>query len=156
IGDLYGSDRVALATVEALVDAGLPVTVALGEWGPPADHLRPAGAAALLVPTPSGRRAALPPAGLPRRLVGAVRGDVAGVRLRPRSRPAIVYVATITIPLWLLLARSTGRATICHVHEAERDVSGFVHRALHAPLRLAHLVIANSAFTAGVTAVGVP
>lgn len=154
IGDLYGSDRVTLATVEALVRAGRRVTVALGEAGPLVELLRKAGADVVIVPTPILRRAALRPTGLLHLAIDACRGLVAALRLLRRIRPDVIYVSTITIPLWLLLGRLTGRLTVCHVHEAERDVSPLVGRVLHGPLRLAHAVLANSDFTARVAAAG--
>jgi glycosyltransferase involved in cell wall biosynthesis len=68
----------------------------------------------------------------------------AGVRLLREVRPGAVYVATVTLPLWLLLARCLRLRTVCHVHEAERGVPRLARRLLAAPLRLADDVIVNS------------
>lgn len=156
IGDRYGSDRVALSTVGALVGSGYSVTVALGQGGPLIDDLRAAGAEVIVAPTPIVRRTALRPVGLLQLVADTVRGMLTGVRILRRTRPDIVYVSTITVPLWLLLGRLTGRLTVCHVHEAEEDLGTWARRALFAPLCLAHLVIANSRFTAEVTSEGAP
>nr|WP_246215024.1 glycosyltransferase family 4 protein [Modestobacter muralis] len=58
--------------------------------------------------------------------------------------PAVVYVNTVTVPLWLVAARLAGRPALCHVHEAEDDAPRLVGVLLNAPLLLARTVVVNS------------
>jgi hypothetical protein len=66
------------------------------------------------------------------------------MRLMRAERPDVVYVNTVTLPLWLVLARLTGRPSIAHVHEAEHSAHPVVRRALATPLLLARAIVANS------------
>jgi glycosyltransferase involved in cell wall biosynthesis len=68
-------------------------------------------------------------------------------RIIAEASPDLVYVNTLTLPWWLVAARSTGVPAICHVHEAEPSVRSAVQRALVSPLVLADRVIANSEST---------
>ncbi|HEY7069413.1 MAG TPA: glycosyltransferase, partial [Acidimicrobiales bacterium] len=142
--DLYGSDRVALASVEALAAHGWRVVATVPHGGPLVGPLREAGADVVVCPTPVLRRAALRPGGLLRLLVTTVGSVVPGVLLLRRHRPDAVYVSTLTAPLWLLLARASGRPVVCHLHEAEAEAGRprLVQRALAAPLLASTAVIA--------------
>lgn len=145
--DLYGSDRIALETVTALIDTGYQVVVTVPTDGPLVALLRERGAQVELVPTPVLRKAYQSPGGLLRLAAAAVRSTPAGLRLIRRVRPDLVYVSTVTTPLWLLLGRLTRRTTVCHVHEAEQSIRPLLRRALLAPLLLAHHLVLNSHFT---------
>ena len=127
--DLYGSDRVLLESVQALLDRGDQVAVALPGPGPLVDQLRGRGALVEFCPTPVLRKSLLSPAGLLGLAGETARGLYRGVALLRRYRPDALYVSTVTIPLWPLLGRLAGVPTVTHVHEAER------HAAL--PLRVA-------------------
>jgi glycosyltransferase involved in cell wall biosynthesis len=150
--DLYGSDRVALGTVEALVSRGFRVVATMPGRGPLVGAVRAAGAQVVSCPSPVLRKSALRPAGLLRLLATTLRSAGPGLRLLRSCRPDVVYVSTLTVPLWLVLARLTGRASICHVHEAESGVSRRVGRALTAPLLLSSSIVANSEFSRDVLA----
>jgi len=142
--ELYGSDLVMLETVSALVSAGMRVTVALPSTGPLAAELTRRGAGTTVCPTPVLRKSILRPAGALRFLADTVRGVVRGLRLLRRVRPDVVYVNTVTLPLWVLLGRLARVPVVAHVHEAERGGSWPVRRALAAPLLLCNSVISNS------------
>jgi glycosyltransferase involved in cell wall biosynthesis len=150
--DLYGSDRVALGTVEALVGRGFRVVATMPESGPLVRAVEAAGAEVVPCPSPVLRKSALRPAGLLRLLGTTLRSVTPGLRLLRSCRPDVVYVSTLTVPLWLVLARLTGRVSICHVHEAESGVSRRVGRALTAPLLLSTTIVANSEFSRDVLA----
>jgi GT2 family glycosyltransferase len=143
--ELYGSDRVLLESVVALLARG-PVTVVLPGPGPLVARLEAAGARVQLCRMPVLRKSVLRPAGLLGLLRDAVLGLPAAVRLL-RAHPAGVYVSTTILPSWVLLGRLAGRRVVCHVHEAEWPGPAVLHRLLLAPLLLAGTVVTNSRFT---------
>jgi glycosyltransferase involved in cell wall biosynthesis len=145
--ELYGSDRVMVDSVDALVRAGWSVTVALPEPGPLEARVRDVGARVVICPSPVLRKAALRPTGALRLLADTARGIGPGVRLMRDVRPDLVYVSTVTIPLWFLLARLFSRPAVCHVHEAETGAPSWVQTALVAPLLSCRRILANSEFS---------
>lgn len=147
IADLYGSDRMLLESVRATVEHGLRVTVVVPGDGPLVERLRATGAEVAFREMLVLRKALLTPAGLLQLLRGVAKIPSLVSWLR-RLRPDLVYVNTITIPLWLLAARVSGLPVVSHVHEAERDVPRPVRLLMELPLVAAHRVIANSTATA--------
>jgi len=141
---LYGSDRVALESVSALVEQGWHVTVALSGEGPLVPVLEGTGADVVIVDVPVLRKSLMSPTGVVRFAVENVRRGVPMRRLLARLRPDLVYVSTVTVPAWLPLARSVGAKVLVHVHEAEESLPRPVRLGLAAPLLLAHGVVANS------------
>ncbi|WP_299038924.1 glycosyltransferase family 4 protein [uncultured Pseudokineococcus sp.] len=148
--ELYGSDRVVLETVSALVERGWDVVVALPVDGPLVAAVESAGARVRRCPTPVLRRSALSPGGLVRLAGEAAAAVVPGARLLRETGARVVVVNTVTTPLWPLLARCLGRRVVSHVHEAESTASPLARWALTAPLLLAHRVVVNSAFARSV------
>jgi glycosyltransferase involved in cell wall biosynthesis len=90
------------------------------------------------------RKAYLSPVGLLRYAAATVRCTPAMVRLLRRTRPDVVYISTVTVPWWLILARVLRTRVVVHVHEAEDSVPRVIRLALAAPLLLAHRIVANS------------
>lgn len=142
--DLYGSDRQLLETIDALVESGVRVVVAVQGDGPLVAHLVDRGAQVRSMDYPVLRKSALRPlpflrllrdiaVALPR-LVGLIR----------EVRAEAVLVNTITIPWWLLAARLARRPAIGHVHEAEQDGSRLVRTVLALPNVLATRLVVNS------------
>lgn len=148
--DLYGSDRMLLESAEALRDDGWRVTVVLPYQGPLLEVLDQRGFDVRTCGLPALRKAMLTPAGLARFMIDSVRYAGAAVRLIREAGTDLVYVNTLVGPGWMILGRLTGRRVVCHVHEAERQLSPAVRRVLTAPLGLTHRVITNSRFTADV------
>ncbi|MFD4422838.1 glycosyltransferase [Agromyces sp. NPDC058484] len=144
--DLFGSDRMLLQSVSGLVAAGHEVVVTLPAAGPLVDEIERRGARVRLCPTAVLRRSLLRPAGLVRLAGESLRGLAAGLRLVREVRPDVVYVNTVTLPLWLVVARLAGCPSVVHVHEAERSARPAVRRALATPLLLARVIIANSEY----------
>ncbi|EQD83010.1 hypothetical protein A8924_3568 [Saccharopolyspora erythraea NRRL 2338] len=149
--ELYGSDRVFLESVIALAESGWRVVVALPGDGPLAEAIREQGAEVVYCPTPVLRKSALRPSGFIRLLGDFARSVVPTVRLLRSTRADVVYVNTVTVPTWLLLARLTRHAVIAHVHEAEEAAAPAVRAALCAPLLAATTVVVNSEATAAAT-----
>src|SRR5206468_3168979 len=72
----------------------------------------------------------------------AVRRQVALLRLAD-----VVYVNTVTIPTWEVLARLWRKRVVVHVHEAEDDLGRLLTDVLLAPVLSAHLAVCNSRAT---------
>ena len=150
--DLYGSDRVMLSSVEALIEAGYDVLVTLPAAGPLVGELERRGAAVELCLSPVLRKSALRPLGLLKLLVGTVRSLPSSVQVVRRARADVVYVNTLTIPLWIAVGRLTRRPVLCHVHEAEASAPLLVRRLLATPLLLCSRLVVNSEFSLDVLA----
>ncbi|MFT3860691.1 glycosyltransferase [Micropruina sp.] len=145
--DLYGSDRVLLESISALVADGRRVVLTLPASGPLVAAATERGAEVELCPTPILRKSALRPTGLVRLVGETLAAMGAGRRLLRETEAELVLVNTLTIPLWLLLGRTSGVRTVCHVHEAEASQPRLVRQLLYAPLLLASRLVVNSRFS---------
>jgi len=141
--DVYGSDRQLVESLTGLRAAGWDVTVCLPARGPLVELL--SDIAIRVEPFPVLRKALLRPLALARLALATPRDLLRLVRAIRSVHPDVVYVNTLTIPLWILAARLTRTPVLVHVHEAEEDLPRFVRAALNAPLLLASSVITNSA-----------
>lgn len=144
--ELYGSDRVLLESVTGFLAHGARVDVVLAEAGPLQAQIEERGASVLIHSMPVLRKSMLRPRALPGFLAAHVTGLVRGVRLVRRLRPSVVYVSTLTVPLWNAVARVAGVPLVVHVHEAERSAGRMLRAGLVAPLRLASLIVFNSRY----------
>lgn len=142
--DLYGSDLQLLETVTGFVDAGWRVVVTIPQEGPLLPLLAERGAEIMVVPFPVLRKALLHP----RRILGFLHDTVSatlGARRLLRSiRPQVVWVNTLTIPVWQMAAQLSRIPNVVHVHEAEEDGSRIVRTALVSPIALARIGVVNS------------
>lgn len=146
--ELYGSDRMYLESVRAMVDSGWRVVATVPGEGPITPSLRASGAEVVICPTTVLRKSALRPAGFVR-LIRSVAGSIRPMlRLLREVRPDVVYVNTVVAPLWMVCARLTRRRVVVHVHEAEDAIPRALQLALALPLLLAHVVVVNSEATA--------
>ena len=143
--ELYGSDRVLLESVAGLTGT-FDVTVALPSGGPLVAELEALGARVVRCPMPVLRRSALRPAGAVRLLVDGARGLLPALRLIRSAGGAGVYVNTLTIPSWVVLARLARRPVVCHVHEAERSAPRALRRAMSLAPLLSDRIVVNSRF----------
>ncbi len=154
--ELFGSDRMLLESARGIVDSGARAVVALPEHGPLVEHLRGAGAEVVILPMLVLRKALLRPRGWPTLIRNTLRGAGATWRLIGRVRPAAVYVSTITIPQWPLIARLRRVPVVSHVHEAEASGSRLINAALYAPHLAATSVLVNSRFSRDTIAAALP
>lgn len=145
--ELFGSDRMLLESVIAGREHGFDCVVALPERGPLVDALVAVGARVVISRGLVLRKALMRPSGWGRLAGDTLRGTAAAWRLIARVRPDCVYVNTVTIPLWPLVARARRVPAITHVHEAEASGSSLVNRLLYAPHLASRRVIANSEFS---------
>jgi glycosyltransferase involved in cell wall biosynthesis len=140
--DLYGSDRQLLESIAGLRAAGWAVSVCLPSNGPLVDLLP--DLILRVQPFPVLRKALFHPLALALLALRTPRDLIGLVRTLRSVRPDVVYVNTVTIPLWIIAARLTRTPVLVHVHEAEEGVSRIIRAALGAPLLLASAVITNS------------
>lgn len=154
--DMYGSDRMLLASVEGMREQGWDVVVTVPADGPLVSELEDRGVRVRLCPTPVLRKSAISLTGVAGLLAAVVTSVPAGLRLLRAERAQAVYVSTLTIPLWLVLARLARRPVVCHVHEAESSAPGILRRALVLPLLLADRLVVNSEFSRGVLTDSMP
>ncbi len=148
--ELYGSDRVMLESIDAFVERGWRVVVTLPGTGPLIDQINARGVESVLCRAPVLRKSAIRPLGMVALLRDAAIGAVAGWRLIGRTRADVVYVSTVTIPLWAILAWAKRRPVLFHVHEAEGSAPLLIRRVLAAPLYLASRIMTNSEFSKSV------
>lgn len=152
--ELYGSDRMLLESVGALSTSGWRVVSVLPAPGPLVEPISRLGSAVLFQPSPVLRKASLSPSGM-LRLVRSLGTLPSLLRLLRREAPDVVYVNTLTLPLWLLAARLVRTPVLCHVHEAEEGLSRLVRWGLAAPLLLATRIVAISRATETVLAASI-
>lgn len=145
--ELFGSDRMALESVIGFCDAGARVVVALPFHGPLVDELRSAGAEVVIVPMLVLRKALLKPSGWYRLVRDALRGLRSAWKLMSSVRPDVVYISTITIPQWTLIAWMRRIASVSHVHEAEASGGVWMNRALYLPHLSSRRTLVNSRFS---------
>jgi glycosyltransferase involved in cell wall biosynthesis len=153
---LYGSDRILLESVSAMVSRGWRVVVTVPAAGPLVAELEACGARVVLCRSPVIRKQALAPRGMARLVWDALRSVGPSCRLIVGSQADGIYVNTLTIPTWLVLGRLLGRPVTCHVHEAEGSASALIRRLIALPLVFASRIIVNSAFSLEVLTGAIP
>lgn len=145
--DLYGSDRMALVALRALVRAGHSVTAVVPTDGPLIGVMTDAGAHVSVEDTAVLRKSALSPRGLVRLLATVLRSVPTIVRIVRRTAPDVLYANTIVQPWWILAARLGRCPVVVHVREAEERAPYLVRALLYSPLILADVVVCNSRAT---------
>ncbi|MHA7155255.1 glycosyltransferase family 4 protein [Arthrobacter sp. TMN-50] len=154
--ELYGTDRVLLESIDGFLDRHWTVAVALPVDGPLVPKLQDRGVVVYRCSTPVLRKTLLSPLGLIKLAIATMSGAAKGFRVIKKFNPDIIYVSTITIPLWPVLGRVSGRPVLTHVHEAEGSAPRFLRMALAGPLVIASSIVANSRYSAEVHATAVP
>ena len=144
---LYGADRMMLTAMQVLRDAGAEITVVVPEQGPLLPYVERAGIRTRLLAFPVLRKALLRPVPLLRLAVTTPWHLYRLWRMIRIAKPDLIYVNTITLPHWLAAARLARVPAICHVREAEDGMRPALARLLLAPVRLAAVVLTNSAGT---------
>lgn len=145
--ELYGSDRMLLETIAGLSQHGWRVVLAVPNDGPLVAEAQLLGAEVVLVDVPVLRKSLLRPTALAGTAFSSVTGAARIARLLRDVDPTVVYVSTLTLPLWVAVARARRIPVVCHVHESERRANRLLREALAWPLLLADRVVVNSAFS---------
>lgn len=142
--DLYGSDLQLLESVSALTSKDFHVVVVLPQAGPLVAQLESRGAAVKITSFPVLRRSVMTPSGLPRFAIQFTISLFAIFRCLATIKPSVVYINTVTIPQWALVASIRRIPRLCHVHEAISDFPKPVRTVLAGQLRLCTVVVVNS------------
>ena len=145
--ELYGSDRMVLIAVQALVKRGHDVTVVLPGEGALTTKMRESGATVVVADIPVLRKSDLTPGRILQLLFAVVRSQLRIARILAEANPDIVYVNTIVQPWWIFGGKFQRRRVVVHVREAETQVRSAMRKSINAPLLLADAIICNSAST---------
>ncbi|WP_258184378.1 glycosyltransferase family 4 protein [Microbacterium foliorum] len=145
--EMFGSDRMLLESVIGFVESGARVVVALPGRGMLDVELRRAGAEVVIIPMLVLRKVLLTPRGLPTLFRDMFRGLGASWRLISEVRPDIVYVSTIIIPQWPVIARLRRCHAVSHIHEAEASGNRLVNALLYLPHLVSNRTLINSRFS---------
>lgn len=145
--DLYGSDRMAIESARALINAGYNVIVTVPGPGPLVQRMTDLGALVVELPVPVIRRGLLSPRGLLQLTRETVSSWMPMRRLLRRTGAGTVLVNTVTLPSWFAVSRLAGRQVVCHVHEAEAMASRILRAALYLPLLFCQRLVVNSQVT---------
>lgn len=144
--ELFGSDRMLLESVIGLVGSGAQVTVAVPESGPLVEELKRAGADVRIGPMLVLRKALMVPRGWPLLVKSAISGLVSSWKLLGELAPDAVYVSTIVVPQWPVLARLRRIRAVSHIHEAEASGARILSALLYLPHIASERTLVNSEF----------
>ena len=145
-----------LETLQGLVESGHRVVVTMPWDGALRAEVERCGGRVVITATPVLRKAYKSVPGLARLASEAASAVRPNTRLLRAEDPDVVYVSTVTVPLWIVLANYLKIPVVCHVHEAEKTASRTTKRVLAAPLLRADSVLVNSKFSIGVLADAFP
>lgn len=150
--ELYGTDRVLLESVDGFLARGWDVAIAVPVDGPLIAELRQRGVRVIRCGTPVLRKALMSPKGVIRLFIETAKGTYSGLQVIRRYNPDVIYVNTITIPLWTLLGKLTRKPVLTHVHEAEESAPRLLRTLLALPIALATTIVGNSRYSADIHA----
>jgi glycosyltransferase involved in cell wall biosynthesis len=145
--DLYGSDRMALLALRALVKRGHAVTVVVPGDGPLISKIREARGEVIIADIPVLRKSGLRLFGLVKMMWSCAASLFRIARILRSVDPDIVYVNTIVQPWWIAGGKFQRRRVVVHVREAEKQIHRVLKTVIHAPLILADLILCNSRST---------
>ena len=133
---LDGSDRVLLDAVIGFTEPGFEARVILPEDGPLRERLEAHGVEVRVVPTLVLRKALMKPRGWPSLAAGLTAGQARAMREVRDYAPDVVYVSTITQPLWPWVAKRAKAPSIVHAMLAQTRAT----LALAEQQRIANLI----------------
>jgi glycosyltransferase involved in cell wall biosynthesis len=145
--ELYGSDRMALLALRALVKKGHAVTVVVPHDGPLISKIRESRARVIIADTPVLRKSDFRPLGILSLLWKAPASQFRIARIVRSVNPDVVYVNTIVQPWWIAGSKFQRRHVVVHVREAVEHLSRVLKTIINAPLMLADVIICNSKST---------
>jgi len=124
-------------------DEGHIVKCVLHERGPVEEQLRAAGIDVTVVPTIKLQRSELNVRGTFSRLGNLFKSLKSHMHMLRQEEPDVVFVNTIVIPLWTIVARLAGYRVVCHTHELIGD-SKLLRRVMYFGLLFSNTTIAVS------------
>ncbi|HEY8717025.1 glycosyltransferase family 4 protein [Pengzhenrongella sp.] len=145
--DRYGADAMLVYVADHLRSSHVPVRVVLPQDGPLRALIVERGIPHLVSPTLVVRKRLKAPAFLLGEVARTPGRILAHLRLLARTPGGGVYVNTVTVPLWAVLARAMRRKTVIHVHEilgGGSFAAVAVRKALYLQLFAAHRIICVS------------
>lgn len=145
--ELYGADRMALLTVQALVRKGHTVTTVVPTDGPLVAKISGTGVDIVVADVPVLRKSALSPLQALKLIWNVLETSSHRARFLRSADPDLVYANTIVQPWWIVTAKLQRRRVVVHVREAEAQLPRLVRRLLYAPLLWADLIVCNSEST---------
>lgn len=146
--DLYGSDLQLLESVKAFRQQGWRCLVLVPKTGPLVDRLVSAGSSVEIVEFPVLRKSVLSVPGLVRFIFDNLFSVRRIVRQLSVFNPDLVYVNTLTIPIWIFVSRCFGKRVLCHVHESIGEGPALLRKMVGVPAVFANAVVANSRVSA--------
>ncbi|RJT80913.1 glycosyltransferase [Arthrobacter cheniae] len=146
-GEMYGSDRVFLASASALASSDCQVRVVLPRHGPLSTKLQALGIDVEVFAFPVLRKQMLAPRSLPSTVARLLTGSFRTALWLIKARPSAVYVSTLTIGSWAFWGKLLGSRVVLHVHEAETHLPAIIKLLLCAPVFCSDCVIVNSNYT---------
>jgi glycosyltransferase involved in cell wall biosynthesis len=145
--ELYGSDRMALLALRALVKKGHTVTAVVPDDGPLISKVRESRANVIIADTPVLRKSDLKILGVLTLMWKALASQFRIARILRSVNPDVVYVNTIVQPWWIAGSKFQHRRVVVHVREAEGQLSRVLRTIINAPLMLADVILCNSKST---------
>jgi glycosyltransferase involved in cell wall biosynthesis len=145
--DLYGSDRMALLALRALVKRGHAVTVVVPGDGPLISKIRESHGDVIIADTPVLRKSDLRLQGLLKMMWSSAASQFRIARILRSVDPDVVYVNTIVQPWWIAGGKFQRRRVVVHVREAEGQLHHVLKKVINAPLMLADVILCNSKST---------
>ncbi|OZD62203.1 hypothetical protein CH272_11540 [Rhodococcus sp. 05-340-1] len=145
--ELYGSDRMAIQTITALVESGHAVTVVVPSDGPLVPMLQSVTGDVLIKRIAVTRKSYFSPTGLVKLALLQFASLIQALLILKKTKADLVFVNTIIQPIWLPAAKIMGRRTICHIRESENGSNKIIRKALVAPMIFADQIVCNSEST---------
>ncbi|MCU1633300.1 MAG: hypothetical protein JWM61_1952 [Micrococcaceae bacterium] len=154
--DLYGSDRMMLETLEGLSSSGAEIVVVVPTDGPLLARVSAKQAIPVIVKTLVLRKNLLSAKGFLSLIANSAQSVLRISAFLARHRPDIVYVSTLSLPWWPIIARLAGCRVLVHIHEAEGHVRPVIRHLMALPLLFSSGLIANSRYTVKVLGQSLP
>jgi glycosyltransferase involved in cell wall biosynthesis len=141
--DQYAADEMLWRIACHFRNLGHSVHVVLPADGPLCRLLDQLSISYQIEPVPVIRKDILSPFAFLRFLAATIGAIPRMRRVLKCRKPSVVWVNTVTVPLWLVLGRLLGCRAVCHSHEIV-DRPRLLRFAIYLPLMLAHSVVAVS------------
>lgn len=141
--ELYGADRQFLQSVRCL-EAQFSLRTVIAEGGPLVEELQEMGTPVDVQNSVVLRRSLLSARGAKRLFTAFPNALIGAMRVIARTRPDVILINTVTMPIWVFAAVVMRRRRVVHVHETIDESSRIVNFMLSIPLYFASYIVFNS------------